>query len=275
MTERVRKLAASTHAGWRSIKKRVANLPHLETTPRDLRIDDTFLVEFPKSGVTWLTFLLASVNLKMSGIERRPTFFSINDMVPDIHTSRYLPPPLPFPGHRMIKSHATYNPLYAKVLYLVRDPRDVLPSYHAFMIKLGWYRGSLSDLVRDKRSGIDSWCRHVGGWLSLTRPSVSFNLVRYEDLRADTLQTLRIIYRLLGFTIDDETLKEAIAAASLDAMRADEAFYAQRNLSLPQDFAFVRKGGSEHREELAPDDLAYITKRAGSLMERLEYSREL
>lgn len=274
MTDKLKKIEATSLAFWRGLRRRLRDQPHLLTTPSNPSIDDTFLVEFPKSGITWLSFLIANINLQKSGIERQPTFFAINDLVPDIHTSRHLPPPLPFPRHRFIKSHAPHNPLYSKVIYLVRDPRDVMTSYHAFTSKLGWYNGSLSDMIRDQHFGIEAWINHTQSWLTQTRPSVSFNVIRYEDLRSDTAGILKHIYALLGFTIEPEVIHAAVENSSFSKMKENEAFCADGNLTLPSDFTFVRKGGSSHKEDISAEDLRYIEKLAGETMKIFGYKIE-
>jgi hypothetical protein len=202
------------------LRHNLRNQPHLSTLPSSPRIDDTFLVEFPKSGITWLTFLIASVNLQKSGIERQPTFFAINDLVPDIHVSRHLPPPLPFPDMRFIKSHAGYNPLYSKVIYLVRDPRDVMVSYYAFARKLGWYNGSLHDMIKDPQFGIKAWVAHANSWLDETKPSVSFNVIRYEDLMRRSKEKKTFVYFL---TLNTHLPNDAALADGSPAVCPDTA----------------------------------------------------
>src|SRR5262249_53515567 len=134
--------------------------------PVDHLRSDLYLVEFPKSGITWLSFLVANVNLLLSGRgDQEATFFNIHDLVPDIHVGRQLGPPATLkPGYRIIKSHNSFNPLYYKVVYLARDPRHVMPSYHAFLRELGHRDWSLEEMVRDPTFGIRAWCRHVHGW---------------------------------------------------------------------------------------------------------------
>ncbi|MBN8197314.1 sulfotransferase domain-containing protein [Thalassospira povalilytica] len=271
MGSNFRKVMDAGRAYMIGLRHNLRNQPHLSTLPSSPRIDDTFLVEFPKSGITWLTFLIASVNLQKSGIERQPTFFAINDLVPDIHVSRHLPPPLPFPDMRFIKSHAGYNPLYSKVIYLVRDPRDVMVSYYAFARKLGWYNGSLHDMIKDPQFGIKAWVAHANSWLDETKPSVSFNVIRYEDLQANAGGVLKRIYSLLGYSIEDEIIGRAVDLASFSAMKENEAFCSENNPTLPADFKFVREGGSSYKAEISKEDIDFIEKVAGETMSAFGY----
>ena len=96
----------------------------------DVFPEDTFLVSYPKSGNTWIRFLIA--NLKYP--EKHPDFTNINELVPDpgAHSKRTLNR---LPRPRTLKSHQYFDPRYRKVLYIVRDPRDVVLAEYHFGIK--------------------------------------------------------------------------------------------------------------------------------------------
>jgi hypothetical protein len=235
--------------------------------------DDLYLVEFPKSGITWLCYLMANVNLQLSGDHRqRVTFYNLTAFIPEVNTTPFLNAPiLSLPSFRMIKSHAFFNPHYFRVIYLVRDPRDVMVSYHIFLNQTGWFRGSLEQVIGHKEFGIAAWCRHVLGWLDNVPPSHSFALLRYEDLLADTAGELKTLYRLLGFDLDDELVAKAIARSSIERMRTDEA---EANARHPANanLEFVRKGNVGGPRETLPDPLRRrIEEMAGPLLDRLRY----
>ena len=241
--------------------------------PRQRRVDDLFLVEFPKSGVTWLSFLFANTNLLLSGKdERRATFFNINDFVPDIAVDRDIGLPLlPIPGHRVIKSHAVFNLAQKKVVYLVRDPLKVMVSYHKFLTGLGWAHGSLAETIEHPRFGIGAWRDHVGGWLDSVPPYHFFTLVRYEDLIADTAAELKQLYRLQGFTLDDALAAKAVERSSIESMRMEEDLFNRSHPRL-QGFSFVRKADQPTAEAKMTDAIRQrIVDVAGPLMKRLGY----
>src|SRR5271155_3180145 len=78
---------------------------HDEYLPRPRQDDDLFIVEFPKSGITWLTFLIANINIILSNDHREVTFFNISDFVPEPQTTKYLgPEKLSAPGFRCLRS---------------------------------------------------------------------------------------------------------------------------------------------------------------------------
>src|SRR5207253_5494584 len=87
--------------------------------------DDVFLVSYPRSGNTWTRFLIGN----LLSINEPVNFANIESKIPEIYNNpnrklRRLPRP------RIIKSHEVFDPRYKKVIYIVRDPRDVAVSYY-------------------------------------------------------------------------------------------------------------------------------------------------
>ena len=232
-------------------------------------------MEFPKSGVTWLTFLIANTNILLNNDRRSVTFFNVNDFVPDVQVvSHFGASALAIPGYRCFKSHSSYIRRYRKVFYLVRDPRHVMVSYWAFLTGLGWWRGSLEDLIRSRKFGIKAWCAHVGGWLDGADAAASFVLVRYEDLVANTRHELARLYQLLGLPVDDQILSIAIERSGIDRMREAEAAFNSGHPAL-RDLEFVRRGRPGGSRHALPDELRrLIESEAAPLMRRLGYGLE-
>ncbi|MBW4053705.1 MAG: sulfotransferase domain-containing protein [Proteobacteria bacterium] len=246
-----------------------------EYLPSERRDDDLFFVEFPKSGVTWLTFLVANTNVLLNGDRRKITFFNINDFVPDIQLAHHMRTSgLPLPGYRCFKSHSPYTRYYRKVCYLVRDPRHVMVSYWAFLTGLGWWKGTLEQLVTHPHHGIAGWVDHVSGWLHGVDAAAAFTLIRYEDLLADTPAELKRLYALLGMPVTDELLATAVSNSGIDMMRSLEAELAASHPAL-KGYEFVRRkspGGT--REPLPHSVSELIVRKAGDLMKRLGYSTD-
>jgi hypothetical protein len=58
---------------------------------QDFDHNDVFLVEFPKSGITWLSFLIANSLLKNH--DENVTFYNYHKYIADIHQLRGRLPP--------------------------------------------------------------------------------------------------------------------------------------------------------------------------------------
>jgi hypothetical protein len=256
------------------IKQALKRRMHSDLLPENPLHDDFYLVSFPKSGVTWLMYLMANVNLKMSGIhDRRVTFFNLENLIPDINAATQIKQTLlPFPGCRVIKSHSPYNPFYNKIIYLVRDPRDVMVSYYHFSKNLNAFNGTMSEFIRSNEFGIDLWCQHVGSWFNDVIPSQYINFIRYEDLKVDAGSILSHIYTLLGYALPAEVVEYSVNNSSFANMKKDEEFYSRLNITLNPEFNFVRKGkAGTYKEELSDDDVRFITMRSEKWMKLFGY----
>ena len=131
------------------------------------------------------------------------------------------------PRPRFIKSHQYFDPRYPRVLYVVRDPRDLVLSYYDFQRK---YRqiaddyplaNYVDDFVEGRLISSDwgTWGENVASWISTRQNRSSFLLLRYEDMKKDTERELRRIAAFLGLAAEPERLQRAISASSLDRMR--------------------------------------------------------
>jgi hypothetical protein len=243
--------------------------PYLSEPANDT---DLFLVAFPKSGLTWTSRLLANANLLLSHDKREVTFFNLSDFVPDIHHVRRVgPAPLSAPGFRCFKSHASWMRRYRKVIYLVRDPRHVMASYHMHLGSRGVWQGTLEAMVHHEDYGIRAWVTHAAGWLDKVDATTSFTLLRYEDLRARTSEELTRLYGLLGWSLAPALAAEAVERASPERMRADEARFNERHPRL-SGTEFVRLTEMRGpRQPLPLPVLRHILAEAGPLMRRLGY----
>jgi len=134
---------------------------------RNLRVfpDDTFIASYPRSGNTWTRFLIANL------VHPEPpvTFANLETIIPDasaLSSRQFKRVPRP----RLIKTHEYFEPRYRKVIYLVRDPRDVVLSLYSFRRKYRAVDDSypIERYVADRFLPGDldvSWGEHVGSWL--------------------------------------------------------------------------------------------------------------
>lgn len=192
------------------------------TTGRSVTVfpDDVFIVSYPKSGNTWVRFLVANVIHQTEPV----TFADIEQKVPDIYRNndRHL---LRIPRPRILKSHELFDPRYKKVIYIVRDPRDVIISYYHYHIKVRFIEDGypmnryLLRFISGELSSFGSWGENVGGWMGARQNTNGFLLIRYEDLIAQPIYELRKITSFLGINANDGKLGLAIKLSSAENMR--------------------------------------------------------
>ena len=269
--------------------------------------DDIFLVSFPKSGNTWIRFLLGN----LMSPDKPVGFADIESVVPDIAVYpradfREIKRP------RLIKSHDCFDPRYRRVIYIIRDPRDVAVSlyYYAKKVKNIDDSFSLEAFVKRMlvpgRSYNGTWGEHAGSWLAnatniahfcLPNNGVGahsadlahaqtgapgarghgreFLLVRYEDLLEDAHAGLRRIAQFLGLETSTELIEQAVQRSAADSMRKLES---AQNLQWAttretrKDIPFVRKAKSgQWRTALSADSIAEIESAWGHLMRLTGY----
>src|ERR1039457_2470346 len=128
--------------------------------------DDIFLVSFPKSGNTWTRFLLANLRFP----NEPATWANIDRLIPDpTGTAKRDFDRMPRP--RIIKSHECFDPRYPRVIYIVRDPRDVAASFYFYNLKVrvipdGYSMDEFVDrFVAAKVVPHGSWGQNIATWL--------------------------------------------------------------------------------------------------------------
>jgi hypothetical protein len=90
----------------------------------DFNPSDMFVAGYPKSGNTWVQYMMAGV---LFGVDTRLAPDSlIQDLVPDVYFKRFYRRYL---SSMFFKTHDLPKPNYRKVIYFVRDGRDVMVSY--------------------------------------------------------------------------------------------------------------------------------------------------
>ncbi|KAL8220166.1 UNVERIFIED_CONTAM: hypothetical protein K2H54_039922 [Gekko kuhli] len=111
----------------------------------------------------------------------------------------------------------------AKVIYTVRDPRDVLVSHYYFakIFKALKDPGTLEEFVETFLTGnviYGTWFSHVKGWMEMkNRPN--FFWITYNDLKQDLRGSVERICRFLGKELTSQQIDSVVENASFQKMK--------------------------------------------------------
>lgn len=185
-----------------------------------LREDDVLFGSYPKSGSTWLRFMLIDL---LTGHD--PEWGTVGDLFPFVGGHRGVSPLLP--RGRPVYTHDQATGPVTRGVYLVRDGRDVALSEYRWFVRGGYDRqfdDYLDDFIRGRSYLFGSWTSHVSYWLDsgLARDG-GLHVVKFEDLRADARPILRGIVDFLGLDhIAPHAIDRVVRDASLERMKAKE-----------------------------------------------------
>lgn len=238
-----------------------------------VRPEDVLVVSYPRSGSTWLRFLLTEI---LTG--KPAEWDQVNRVIPD--AGRHLNAPAWLPsGGRLIKTHDRYAGPCGRTIYLVRDVRDVTFSQYRRALRAGGHQ-TLDQHIRDTIAGktpasrFGTWRDHVIFWLSTDiARSGDLHLIRFEDLRRDPQPILRGLLEFLELDAADSQLAEAIENNSVRRMQAKE------DRALPADVApgdpnyrWVGEGAvMGWQSKLSAGQVALLESKMGDVLTRLGY----
>jgi len=212
------------------------------TFRNSIRPSDVFVITYPRSGTTWLRYLIANVLAPREDV----TFSTFRHYVPDINdtyaarTSLDVFESLSSP--RFFSFHGRYDPALPKVVYLLRDPRDVMISfYHYRRTREQTYSGSLQDFLKSDDHYPCSWDQHVTDWL-LNGVKENVFLIRYEELQRDTRTAVRRVLDFADVRYTDDDIAHAVTASGFEEMRSAEEGYSAGVSTAAEEQRFVRRG---------------------------------
>lgn len=237
--------------------------------------DDRFIVGYPKSGNTWLRFLVANLMNPDEPVD----FSTVSDRVLEMNALLTDPQAKRASRPRLLHGHAPLDVRYGRVLMIVRDPRDVVVSYYHHVLGLQRISDTTSieqfvDLFLDgKLDKYGSWEDNVAGWLGAREGRDDFMHLRYEDLLKDTYGCLHQVGGFLGLRTDEQAVKAAVESSTSDKMRKMEhtgSDHWRKRLRPGSTMVRKAKKGS-WREELPPECALKIEQKFGRLMCKLGY----
>ena len=240
---------------------------------RGLREQDCFLAAYPRSGTTWLRFLFFEALARESA-----EFGSIRRAVPSVGKQHDAVAVLDG-GGRLIQTHERFSDTDRRIIYVVRDARDVASSEYSWLRRSGIETGSfddfLIDFVRGTSNPWGAWGDHVEYWLnSASARNGRLHLIKFEDLRSDTEGVFTRALAFLGVDSSGELVGKAIAHNSLQQMRTKEDSARERGWRerARADIRFINTGSvAGWQDKLKPYQARLIEDRFGDALRRLNY----
>ncbi len=232
--------------------------------------NDVFIVGYPKSGNTWYMNLVAATLYGVSPEFCPPDV--LGELVPDTHALHYylrVVDPMFFKSHNLPKSD------YKRVIYLVRDGRDVMTSYYRFLQALEGDQLDFANLVKTGEGLFPcKWHEHVEQWLGNPH-GAQMMVVSYEDMKANCAREVKRFCDFMKIERSGAFIKNVASSVEFDKLRAQENRYPPSIPNWPSNRHFFRRGvvGS-FRDEMPDDVLDLFVSEAGPMLDRLGYTDE-
>ncbi|XP_062996448.1 sulfotransferase 2B1-like isoform X1 [Elgaria multicarinata webbii] len=226
--------------------------------------DDVLNVTYPKSGTNWMQEILGLIRHNGDPSWVRSLF--VWDRSPWIGTTDGMKIALASPPPRLMASHLPFQ-LFpksflqskAKVIYTLRNPKDVLVSYyhHTKFVKSMKDPGTVEEYLEEFLSGnvaFGSWFDHVKSWLEVKgRSNVFFN--SYEEMQQDLRGSVEKICHFLGKELNSQQIDSVVENASFQKMKDNP----KSNYTTVSDEHFDHKKGKLLRKGIVGDWKNHLT----------------
>jgi hypothetical protein len=252
--------------------------------------NDIIVTGYPKSGNTWLTRLIAEVvGCPVAGFlrsEHAEIAIEGSERISDYQCWKA--------HQQLVELDSEMRTPTTRIVYVVRDPRDVVVSganffsfpmrwpflhrvlrrtpaglrcYYSLIMNENHRLDLMIDTVLNGCEVTHYWCRIP--WETHVRPFIesSVLLVRYEDLLVCPIEECRRICDYVGVGVPDAVLVRAVERQSFSARKT-------RALALGdgENACFLRSGSaSQWRDALSPAQLGRIEKKLHPMLTTLGY----
>lgn len=184
-----------------------------------------FLASFPKSGNTWVRFILSYLIDSSELI----TVKKLGNFIPDLHVLDQLKLIENSKSNfrefdfQFIKTHDSYSKFYKnknKIL-VVRDGRDVITSYYHYINSRTKKNISIENIIRNENiHNFGSWTEHFNSWKNHIKNSSA--LLKYEDLLVDPFQHISKLLKNIGWKKKDHEIIDSIEKSSFKELKKNE-----------------------------------------------------
>jgi hypothetical protein len=231
---------------------------------------DIYIVSYPKCGRTWLRILLQQY-LKLADIPTQQFTDTSLFAIPGKYSIKFAHDQGTWvPAPPRLKNLSFNRKRYRgkKVIFLVRDPRDVLvSSWYHLRYREHIYRDDLGAFVRDELIGIHKVIAFMNMWMDHRHIPQDFLLVAYEQMHTAPLDTAQKILAFLQLDTNTELVQRALDESSFENMKKMETSgslkepWMRPGTSGSNNALKVRKGKmGSFREELSEEDIAFVNQ---------------
>lgn len=188
-----------------------------------------------------------------------------------------------------VKTHAPHvlangiellpHSLTKAVIYIVRNPYDVAPSFAKHMgVTVDKAIEAMDDKYKVLQGSeeqnkvgdlLGAWDAHVSSFINADSHNVMW--VRYEDMLARPVEAFSRILRHSGIEPDEGRVKAALEMVEIDKLRKQEEKSGFIESSIHAKNQFFGKGGSANRSKLTDANKFMIRRKWGRVMKRLDY----
>ncbi|GBN00843.1 Amine sulfotransferase [Araneus ventricosus] len=256
----------------------------MDYLPRD---GDIIIASYPKTGSIWLQYIVLQITSKgqsfpsfKDDLEKVAPFMGMSG--PEVIHN--------LTGVRFYRHHYRYdlvkkNPK-AKVLYIYRNPADIVISFHHFIQGVREQKFDLDEIFNEfliGNIGFGRYFEHVLSYLAHKNDD-NLLLISYEKLHSNPKEGILRISKFLGeeyyknLTEDETLLHKVLECTSFDNMKKHLTIELPRQtpkLSFSEKskntINFVRKGVvGDGKNSLSPDQMRRLREMATEVMKGYE-----
>ncbi len=216
------------------------------------KIPDAFVVSYPKSGRTWLRFILANYFNYLFKLNLKIDLHNFFTLLPNDNSDKqkglkayafYDRQELPF----ILFSHERKDTgkFKGKVIFLIRSPYDLIVSdFFQQTEHLNSFNGGIKDFIRDNKKGMPRLCSFLNKWVDEVNDKKHF-VLSYEELTKNTYTSVKKLLEYLEIEIDDNILINAVENSEFSKMQNLEK---EQGLPSPQEYDLANNNALRMRE---------------------------
>ncbi|KAK7835300.1 hypothetical protein U0070_017836 [Myodes glareolus] len=211
--------------------KNLVNIEQLEKLEDfELRDDDVFIVTYPKSGTVWMYQILRLICFE--GHRNRTGDIKTVIKTPYFEYMFYNLDIIKMPSPRIFTSHLPHylvpkclRKKKAKILYIYRNPKDVLISFFHFSNWVSILEATdtiehyLEKFLDGKVVG-GRWFDHIRGWYE-HRHDFNIMFLSYEDMKKDLRGSVLKTCTFLEKKLSEEDVDAVVRQATFQNMKSD------------------------------------------------------